>query len=101
MDCASCGRDIRQAEKQYETGGRTLCETCYIYHIRDRTMPEPEAEASVVAEVKCPKCGTPVQEASWTCRECYPEFENYDLSRHRFIGKPRVKRKKGRPDPAG
>ncbi|MDM7925280.1 MAG: hypothetical protein QUS35_04600 [bacterium] len=100
MDCASCGRDIRQAEKQYETGGRMLCETCYIYHVRDRILSSPEKEESAFTEVRCPKCGTLVQEASWRCRECYFEFENYDFTSHRFIGKPRVRRKKGRPDAA-
>lgn len=77
-----------------------LCETCYIYHVRDRELPSSAPEEPALIEVKCPKCGTPVREASWRCRECYSEFENYDFSSHRFVGKPKVKRKRGRPDPA-
>jgi len=96
MDCASCGRDIRSAEKRYEAGERVLCETCYIYHIRDRVQPPPDEADAHFSNVKCPKCGTFVQEASWRCRECYFEFENYDFTSHRFIGKPRVRKKKDR-----
>jgi hypothetical protein len=97
MHCSVCGRDIRGSAKVYEAEGRMLCESCYIYRIRERIQPPLEGELPPFSAVKCPKCGTTIREASWRCRECYSEFENYDFEGGRFDGEPRIRKREDEP----